>query len=221
MSYYCNNCKKTISKSMYSYSKDKFHRPLCWTCQKKERVDLWRSSGIKRQKPAPVKREADFGDWIEEWKINRKLTFSMEPQHFFLDGSDLDDLTKQIIKMAEEAILVANPFIEECYITDYLIRSAKNKVRVEIVTRQPTKEEKSFLRKTECHSKLTSKGITLHYDNQIHSKIITVDNKVAIVSSMNFYSGSSGGFSKESGIVSIDRGVVESASSYIKNLFDA
>ena len=54
----------------------------------------------------------------------------------------------------------------------------------------------------------------------MHSKIITVDNKVAIASSMNFYSGSSGGASKEAGIVSIDEKVVESATNYIRKLLD-
>ena len=44
----------------------------------------------------------------------------------------------------------------------------------------------------------------IHHDSQIHSKIITIDNLVAIVSSMNLYVGSAGGFTKEAGIVSID-----------------
>lgn len=63
-------------------------------------------------------------------------------------------------------------------------------------------------------------GIILRYDSQIHSKIITVDNKVTIASPMNFYSGSSGGASKEAGIVPIDEKVVESATNYIGKLLD-
>jgi hypothetical protein len=171
-------------------------------------------------KEASVKKEINFSRWIEEWRHNKKLDFSMESKHFFLDGSDLDDFTKQIIRMAEKTILVANPYIESCYLTDYLVDSAMNQTEIKIVTRQPGAGEKGFAKKVECHSKLRIKGITLHYDNQIHSKIITVDNKVAIASSMNFYSGSSGGASKEAGIVSIDEKVVESATNYIRKLLD-
>ena len=72
----------------------------------------------------------------------------------------------------------------------------------------------------ECHSKLRKIGIPIRYDNQIHSKIMIVDNKIAVVSSMNFYSGSSGGASKEAGIVSMDEKVVESAADYIRKLID-
>ena len=61
-------------------------------------------------------------------------------------------------------------------------------------------------------------NILLRYDKQIHSKIMVVDNSIAVVSSMNFYSGSSGGASKEAGIVSMDKQVVESAANYIKKL---
>ena len=61
-------------------------------------------------------------------------------------------------------------------------------------------------------------NILLRTDNQIHSKIMVVDNSIAVVSSMNFYSGSSGGASKEAGIVSMDKQVVESAANYIKKL---
>jgi hypothetical protein len=38
---------------------------------------------------------------------------------------------------------------------------------------------------------------------------------------MNFYSGSSGGASKEAGMVSMDKQIVESASKYIKKLIEA
>jgi len=58
----------------------------------------------------------------------------------------------------------------------------------------------------------------IHYDNQIHAKIIVIDNVVAIVSSMNLYSASSGGFTKEAGIVSIDEKVVTSVSKYIMDI---
>ena len=169
---------------------------------------------------ATVKDEMNFTVWIEEWRHSRKLRFSTDSKHFFLEGADLDDFTKQAIRTAEKTIFVANPYLESCYLTDYLMDSATSQVEIRIVTRQPESVDKSFAKRVECHSKLRKKGITLYYDNQIHSKIITVDNKVAIVSSMNFYSGSSGGASREAGIVSIHPKVVESATDYIRKLLD-
>ena len=44
---------------------------------------------------------------------------------------------------------------------------------------------------------------------QVHAKIVVVDSTVAIVSSMNFFSASSGGSSWEAGIVSTDEKVVK------------
>ena len=69
--------------------------------------------------------------------------------------------------------------------------------------------------KRDCQATLKKAGMVMQYDDQIHAKIITIDNIVAIVSSMNLYSASSGGFTKEAGIVSIDEKVVDSVSKYI------
>ena len=37
MRYYCNICKKDITRGVFSYSKDKFGRPLCIEHQELER----------------------------------------------------------------------------------------------------------------------------------------------------------------------------------------
>jgi len=174
--------------------------------------------GVKQViREVSIKKETDFNRWIADWRHTRRLDFSMESKHFFLDGMDLDDFTKQLVKMGEKTIPVANPYLESCYLTDALIDSATKHTEIKIVTRHPEARDS---KKAECHSKLGKMGIILRYDNQIHSKIITVDNKVTIASSMNFYSGSSGGASKEAGIVSIDEKVVESATNYIGKLLD-
>jgi hypothetical protein len=168
-------------------------------------------------KEASIKRKTEFNKWTADWRRVKKLDFSMDSKHFFLSGTDLDEFTKELIKMAEKTILVVNPYVESCYLTDALIDSAMKQTEIRIVTRAP---EARDTKKAECHSKLRNMGIVLRYDNQIHSKIIAVDNKIAIASSMNFYSGSSGGASKEAGIVSIDEKVVESAANYIIKLLD-
>lgn len=246
MRYYCNICKRTISQAEFDYSTKRFDKPLCMSCQRKKGDNSSRSSSITHAIPskqrrteeeidvvagvqkimrgvtqvikeASIKNKTDFNKWIDDWRHMRRLDFSMESKHFFLAGTDLDDLTKQLIKMAEKTILLANPYIENCYLTDALIESATKQTEIKIVTRRPEAKE---TKKAECHSKLRKAGIIVRYDNQIHSKIMAVDNKIAIASSMNFYSGSSGGASKEAGIVSIDEKVVESATNYIRKLLD-
>ncbi|MCW4023203.1 MAG: phospholipase D-like domain-containing protein [archaeon] len=166
-------------------------------------------------KERAVKKETDFNKWTAEWRKVKNLNFSMDNRHFFLSGMDLDDFTKQLIRMAQQTILIANPFIESCYLTDALIKSAQSSTKIKIVTRCPKMKE---TKKTECHSKLKRTNIQLHYDNQIHSKIMVVDSSMAVISSMNFYSGSSGGASKEAGIVTMDKQVVESSAQYIQQL---
>lgn len=247
MEYYCNICRKTISQAEFDYSRKHFRKPLCRSCQTKERSSSLPGSSVKHATPssskrveeeqeidviggvqkivrgithvikeASVQRETDFNKWTADWRRVKNLDFSIESKHFFLGGIDLDEFTKQLIRMAKNTILLSNPYLENCYLTDELINSAGRQTKIRIVTRSPERDTK----KTECHSKLRKTGVFLRYDNQIHSKIIVVDSKVAVVSSMNFYSGSSGGASKEAGIVSIDEKVVKSATDYIERLLD-
>ncbi len=236
MGYYCNKCKKTISKGVFNYSMKNYGKALCMDCQKTDdsnkgkksetgqKIDVVSSvnkimRGVSQViKERPIKKETDFNKWTAEWRKVNQLDFSIENKHFFLIGMDLDDFTKKLIRMAKKTILIANPFIESCYLTEALIDSAQSSTKIQIVTRCP-KPKKT--KKLECHSKLKQMNILLRYDNQIHSKIMVVDNSIAVVSSMNFYSGSSGGASKEAGIVSIDKQVVNSAANYIRRLIEA
>ncbi len=233
MPFYCNKCRKTISRGVFFHSKKYYEIPLCMECQrtvkpKKEKKNAMGQkndvvSGVNKIirgvsqviKESSIKKETNFSKWTAEWRKVNQLDFSMENKHFFLIGMDLDDFTKKLIRMAKKTILLANPFIENCYLTEALIKSAKSSTKIKIVTRKPD------ARKIECHSKLEQNNIPLHYDNQIHSKIMVVDDSIAVISSMNFYSGSSGGASKEAGVVSMDKQVVESAANYINQLIEA
>jgi hypothetical protein len=59
-------------------------------------------------KEKTVKNETDFNKWTADWRKVKQLDFSMETKHFFLSGMDLDDFTKQLIRMAKDTILIAN-----------------------------------------------------------------------------------------------------------------
>jgi hypothetical protein len=159
-------------------------------------------------------KEVDLIQCIIQWREMRNLNFPLESKHFFLEGEYLDELARVLIGKAQHQILVTNPFIDSCHLTKNLENAVLRKISVKVVARRP-KENMDDVTKRECQTALKKAGMLIHYDNQIHAKIIIIDNKVAIVSSMNLYSASSGGFTKEAGIVSIDEKVVASVSKYI------
>jgi hypothetical protein len=196
MRYYCSTCKQTISPAVYEYSTKHFSRPLCMSCQKStetptqprptyssfqqqknEEPDLeidvlkgaqkvWK--GVSRiVKERSIIGEGDLNSWIANWgRARRGLDFSMESKHFFLDGSNLDDFTKEIIKGAKNNILVANPYIEVCYLTKYLEEAHSNGIDIKIVHRP----EYSNRKRVECQASLRKCGIILKPNDSIHSK---------------------------------------------------
>ncbi len=161
----------------------------------------------------------DPSDWIIQWRNMRDLKFSLENKHFFLAGQDLDDFTKHAILDAKDTILVANPCLENCFLTIALEHVARKGVDIKVVTRPPILGEVNYDKKQDCHALLRSSGVSISDFDQIHSKVLVADNKVAIVSSTNFYSGYGGATSLEAGIVSVDEKVVNSASQYVFELY--
>jgi len=164
------------------------------------------------------KSKSEIADWINEWKELRKLDFSLESKHFFLDDMDLDDLSKQLIRRANREVLVVNPFIESCSLSKTLEEASKHGAKVTVITRPPREDDQREQEKEEYHSKLREEGINLVYNKETHAKLIVVDNEAAIVSSMNFYSGSSGGKTWEAGLISTEENVVKSVVNAIHKL---
>jgi hypothetical protein len=62
--------------------------------------------------------KVDELDWINQWKEVSKLDFSAEHEHFFLERRHLDDFSKKLISHAHSEIIVANPFIQDCDLSD-------------------------------------------------------------------------------------------------------
>jgi len=154
--------------------------------------------------------------WIRDWREVKKLTFSLKSGHFFLEGRYLDDFSKEVISNARKEVLVVNPFVEMCSLSDTMWVASKNNIEVRLVTRKPKKdrkrrEEEKYLRKLE------KEGIAITYTEKVHAKIIVVDRAIAIISSMNFISSSSAGASWEAGLVTIDETVIRSM---IKSIFN-
>jgi len=148
-------------------------------------------------------------DWINRWLNKEKLIFSLEKGHFYLYGKRLSDFSKKLIEQGETEILISNPDLNECPLTDTLKKLSKGGKTVNVVTQHPA-EENSLHRwhKTEYHSSLKEVGVTVIYNEKVNARIITVDRKVAIISSANF-SHSSVPDLLDSGIISVEETVVD------------
>lgn len=159
----------------------------------------------------PNQQRNELISWINQWKDVRKLDFSLEHEHFFLEGRHLDDFSKELISRAKSEVIIVNPFIQDCDLSNTLREAKKRGLNVQILTRQPRdKYPEQLKNKREYHAKLKREGISLVYKKKVHAKIILVDRAVAIVSSMNLYPDSSAGVSWEAGLVSIEEKVVDS-----------
>lgn len=128
----------------------------------------------------------------------------LKNKHFYLEGRFLDDFSKEIISHAKGEIIVVNPWIRDCDLSDTLREAAESKVSVTLVIRST--DDSSEIN---YHNVLKKSGVQIYTNNKVHAKLIVVDRAVAIASSMNFIVQSSGGQSWEAGIVTIDPDVVE------------
>lgn len=240
---YCNICKEPITAKECSYSINHYNRPLCRKHQdiaKKaaaarlanseqktytSKPEARANSSIVAKEPEilvqnpPPKSEGGLIQWLTQWVADKPISLSIESKHFFLEGMRLEELARDVISKAQDEILVTSPFVDSCHPATALQEAVDRKVKVKVVARRPS-TSKIDAPKRECQANLRRKGVNIHYVNPLHSKIIVIDRKIAIVSSMNLYSGSTGGALLEAGIVSFDKKVVDSATKYIVDLLE-
>lgn len=155
-------------------------------------------------------------EWVHKWTIHNNLRGSLN--HFFLNGEFLDEISRKLLKSAYLDVLIANPYVEQCNLSESLIVARKKGVRVRLVTR-PITNSYNKEKKEKYHSKLQQEGISIIYNDSIHAKLIVIDHAVAIVSSMNFIASSSGGAASEAGIVTLESDTIKSVTHYIHNQF--
>ena len=184
-------------------------------------IELWRDLVTERDYSSRLakKKNKALIDWINRWLNKERLNFSLEKGHFYLYGKRLSDFSKKIMEQAETEILISNPDLNECPLTDTLKKLSKGGKTVKVVT-QPPSEENSLHKwhKTEYHSSLKEAGVTVIYNKKVNARIITVDRKVAIISSTNFFHSSVPDL-LDSGIISVEETVVdEITNSFLKIL---
>jgi phosphatidylserine/phosphatidylglycerophosphate/cardiolipin synthase-like enzyme len=242
MPYYCNICKEPISEKIYEYCKIHFDRPLCRKHQDIAKLAAARLANSEQKtiqkKPEPktnsnvavkapeitvqnssAKSEDTLIQWLIQWASAKPISLSLDSKQFFLSGMELEELARDIIGKGQDEILVTSPYVDSCHLATALQRAIERRVKVKVVARRPTTGKMDAL-KAECQTNLRKEGVVIHYINQIHSKIIIIDRKIAIISSMNLYSGSTGGATFEAGIVSFDKKVVDSAAKYVVELLE-
>lgn len=149
----------------------------------------------------------------EHWLKLEKPETSLEKDHFYLEGHHLDTFAKFAITQAFNTIIVVNPFMDRSTPTQLLIKAKRNGRTVVIVTRNTNSP---YIKK--IHEWLKDAGITMLYHDDIHAKIIIIDDSLAVVSSMNFIKNATAGISWEAGIISTSKGVVETIKASIADL---
>jgi phosphatidylserine/phosphatidylglycerophosphate/cardiolipin synthase-like enzyme len=193
-------------------STDDYDAPLIQHEEEKE---------ITLEKALP--KDENLANFVVKWRAFKNLSFSLDARHFFLEGTYLDDLSKDLIRQARKEVLLVNPFVEECHLSNTLIDAVANKAKVTVITRNPLEDKHDFRQdvikeKHDYLETLQNEGITIHYDRRIHAKLLVVDEQIAVISSMNFYSTSSGGSSWEAGMISVDDAIVSSVHATIHQL---
>ena len=149
--------------------------------------------------------------WISQERIEAKAN------HFFLEDRLLDRFFEDMLENARAEVLVTTPYAEECSISNSLVLMSQKGIDVELVTRKPTEQHHQNEEKRRCLSKLEKAGIFIVYDESIHAKLIVIDRTVAVVSSMNFVTNSSGGACWEAGMATFDANIVQSIRRSVMN----
>jgi len=166
-------------------------------------------------------KDDNIANFVVKWRAFKNLSFSLDARHFFLEGTYLDDLSKDLIRQARKEVLLVNPFLEECHLSNTLIDAVANGAKVTVITRSPSSRDNNpevLKEKQDYHESLMKEGVTMNFDRRIHAKLLVVDEQIAVISSMNFYSHSTGGSSWEAGMISIDDSIVSSVHKTIEQL---
>jgi phosphatidylserine/phosphatidylglycerophosphate/cardiolipin synthase-like enzyme len=150
------------------------------------------------------------------------MDFENCSEHFYLEGDSLDRLSKDVISFSEKRVVVVNPYVDKCGLSDKLREACSSGREVLLVTRSPGLDRAGRARdqKWAYHRALEQSGVEMFYNDYVHAKLMVVDDLVALVSSMNFISSSSGGKSWEAGMVTWQKNNVESIGGSIQKIID-
>lgn len=155
------------------------------------------------------------------WAMSQNIGLNPWSEHFFVNGEHLDHVSKSIIELAQEFVLVINPFVDQCSLSDRLKKEINERKQIRLLTRSPRCENYHKTRRAReaYHDALVRSGVEIIYNDRIHSKIILGDD-ICVVSSMNFKSESSSGKNHEAGLVTWQKEAVTSLKIYATNIIN-
>ena len=179
----------------------------------------------------PVEEQVSEGiiDWVNVWidfQKNYGIEISAQNNHFYLDGSLLPTFIHDLVRRASKNITYVSPWIEEIGVTKNLMIASKHGKKVNIITREPDWSSKTdWIKKQagiyeKCHSNLEKSGATVCYNNEIHGKVLLIDNLIAVVSSFNLLKNPASGLSWEAGIITYEPDVVKTIKDSISKMLD-
>jgi hypothetical protein len=160
----------------------------------------------------PKEQPSNLIGKINAWKGLHCPNITLDSDHFYLDDLFIDDFSNFIVQNSQKQIIIVNPFVEKCHLSDALIQASQNGKDVTLITQPPDRAHREY------NNTIKNGGVKMFYNEGVHAKMLVVDRAVAIVSSMNLTRSSTGGRMWESGIISVKGNVVESIMDSIQNL---
>lgn len=127
--------------------------------------------------------------------------------HIYLQGDDLDSLISDLILFSQNEILVVNPYVEKCSLSENLIDASNRGGKITLITQSPFADYNGRRKqvKIKFHNIIKESPIKLYYNDSIHAKLFILDNQVLTASYMNIYSESIAGKLWEAGIITTDQ----------------
>jgi hypothetical protein len=147
------------------------------------------------------------------WVELQEPKIILKSEQCYLEGHYLDSFIRFIFTRAEKTIIAVSPFFDLSSHIQLLIKAKQNGKTAVLLTRPPTGP---YFKK--LHQILADKGLKLLYHNDLHAKLIVVDDLLAVVSSMNFKQRAAAGITWEAGLVTMNKEIVDSIISSLADL---
>lgn len=170
--------------------------------------DLIRARAERQTDPEGHLRER-IGEWIKFKRVEHGDVTS----HLYLKGEHLDSLLGDLIPYCMDEILVVNPYVEKCTLSNLLVDAANSGLGVKLISQSPAKdyEGKRKEAKIRFHETMKQSGVKLYYNESVHAKMFLLDKEVLAIGSMNLYSDSTAGKLWEAGMFTVDKVSIKSA----------
>lgn len=140
------------------------------------------------------------------------------PKIQLLADFDLFAKYKSLIEQASENIVVICPYITENHLVTSLGKRAEQQVKVVIVSRSPGKVFPSQQQNQKrALDSLGDAGAHTFWQDNVHAKVLIVDNKYALVTSMNLHATSMMS-NKEVGILTSEPQVIKDLNKFLETL---